>query len=210
MPPKPRFTREEITEAAYKIASVKGIDAVMAREVGKALGSTARPIFTVFTGMDELKEAVRALAQKRCLEYLSGAFEYAPAFKEFGMRWVRYALEQPHLFSLVFSDAGSPAEIKEIFGPLTERVISSAVSEYSLTPEHAKALMDRMTVFSTGIATFALRGGEKLSETEVAKAYSEVGIGMVIRFQILEGTFQPASFQPMLDQPEFIPTRINP
>ena len=209
MPPKPRFTREEITEAAYKIASVKGIDAVMAREVGKALGSTARPIFTVFTGMDELKEAVRALAKKRCLEYLSGAFDYDPAFKEFGMRWVRYALEQPHLFSLVFADAGSPREIKEIFGPLTEQVIGSAVSAFGLSPERAETLMDRMTVFSTGIATFALRGGEKLSEAEVAKAYSEVGIGTVIRFQILDGTFQPDAFKPMLDQPDYIPTRIN-
>ena len=208
MPPKPKFTREEITEAAYNIARVKGIDAVMAREVGKALGSTARPIFTVFSGMDELKEAVRELAKERCLEYLSGAFDYDPAFKEFGMRWVRYALEQPHLFSMVFADAGSPSEIKEIFGPLTEQVIDSAVSAFGLSPSRAETLMDRMTVFSTGIATFALRGGEKLSEAEVAKAYSEVGIGTVIRFQILDGTFRPDALQPMLEQPDYIPTKV--
>ena len=210
MPPKPKFTKNEIIQAAYEIAADDGIDAVMAREVGKKLGSTARPIFTVFSGMDELKDEVRALATRRCLEYLSGAFEYEPAFKEFGMRMVRYAVEQPHLYSLVFSDAGNPAEVREIFGPLNEQLIGSAVSAFGLSPERAEQLVDRMTVFSTGIATFSQRGGEKLSEAQLAQAFSEVGVGVAIRFQILDGTFRPGALQRMLDQPDYIPAKVAP
>ena len=40
MPPKPRFTREEI-------------------------GSSARPIFTVFRSMEELQQEVRSAAMRR-------------------------------------------------------------------------------------------------------------------------------------------------
>ena len=178
--------------------------------MGKALDSTARPIFTVFTGMDELKDEVRSLARQRCLEYLAGAFDYDPAFKEFGMRMVRFANEQPHIYSLVFSDAHNPADVREIFGPLAEQVIGSAVSAFGLNHTQAQVLVDRMTVFFTGIATFALRGGNKLNESELAKAFSEVGIGMVIRFQILDGTFRPGPLRPMLDQPDYIPTRVAP
>ena len=40
MPPKPRFTREEIVAAALDIVSRKGIEALTARELGEALGSS--------------------------------------------------------------------------------------------------------------------------------------------------------------------------
>ena len=210
MPPRPKFTREEITQAAYDIASEKGLEAVQAREVGKALGSTARPIFTVFTGMDELKEEVRALAQRRCREYLSGAFSFHPAFKEFGMRCIRYAVEKPHLYTMVFSDAGGPAAIKEIFGTLTEQVIDSAVDAFSLSRDRAETLMDQMIVFSNGICAFSLHGGEQLSEADLAKTISEVCIGMVIRFQILDGHFRPEGVRAMLDQPDLIPAPVAP
>ena len=37
MPPKPKYTKEEIVNAAYELTREKGIDAVVAREVGKRL-----------------------------------------------------------------------------------------------------------------------------------------------------------------------------
>ena len=40
MPPRPKFTKEEIVDAAYRIMETKGIDAVVAREVGRELGAT--------------------------------------------------------------------------------------------------------------------------------------------------------------------------
>ena len=48
MPPKPKFTREEIVEAALDIVSGSGIEALTARELGVKLVSSARPLFTVF------------------------------------------------------------------------------------------------------------------------------------------------------------------
>ena len=48
MPPKAKFTPEEILRAALDITREHGIGAVTARELGNRLGSSARPIFTVF------------------------------------------------------------------------------------------------------------------------------------------------------------------
>ena len=209
MPPKPKFTREEIILAAYDMAAARGIDAVMAREVGKAMGSTARPIFTVFSGMDELKEEVRALAMRRCLEDLSGAFDYEPAFKEFGMRWVRFALEQPHLYSLLFSRVAGPDAVKASFGKLTARIIDSAMREFGLSPVRAEALLDRMIVYSNGIAAFALNGDAKFSQALLARSLSEVCIALVIRFQMLDDQFNPAAMRQMLMDPDRIPNRVS-
>ena len=48
MPPKVRFTREKIEETAYLMAKERGLDAVAAREVAKAMHMTVTPIFTTF------------------------------------------------------------------------------------------------------------------------------------------------------------------
>ena len=48
MPPKSKFTEEEIISAALAIVERDGIDGLTARELGKSLGSSARPIFTVY------------------------------------------------------------------------------------------------------------------------------------------------------------------
>ena len=48
MPPKARFTREEIIESALNLAAEKGLRSLTARELGAALNSSTRPIFTAF------------------------------------------------------------------------------------------------------------------------------------------------------------------
>ena len=65
MPPKPKFTREEITAAALELVSEGGMEALTSRDLGARLGSSARPIFTVFQNMEDLRQAVRQAAMER-------------------------------------------------------------------------------------------------------------------------------------------------
>ena len=65
MPPKAKFTKDEIIQTALELVSQKGIEALTAKELGDALGSSARPIFTVFSSMKEVQEAVREAAMRR-------------------------------------------------------------------------------------------------------------------------------------------------
>lgn len=44
MPPKPKFSREDIINAAFDIVQKSGADAMTAREVGKYLGTSSTPI----------------------------------------------------------------------------------------------------------------------------------------------------------------------
>ena len=58
MPPKAKFTKDEILNTALNITREQGIDAVTARELGARLGSSPRPIFTIFKSMEEVKDFV--------------------------------------------------------------------------------------------------------------------------------------------------------
>ena len=60
------------------------------------------PIFTYFTGMEELKEAVYQRALADSTAYISECLHYVPAFKEFGLRWIRYAYEHPNIYRMVY------------------------------------------------------------------------------------------------------------
>ena len=62
MPPKPKFTKEAVAAIALAIIKEDGLAALTARELGKRLGTSASPIFTVFQSMDEVKLAARKLA----------------------------------------------------------------------------------------------------------------------------------------------------
>ena len=102
MPPKTKFTKEEIVDAAYEILRVEGEEALTAREVGKRLGTSSSPIFTVFSSMGELKDAALKKATDKFIEYMNVADEYYPAYKKRGMQWIKFAKDEPVLFGILF------------------------------------------------------------------------------------------------------------
>lgn len=91
MPPKPKFTREEIVQTALEIVSQKGAEALTAKELGDALGSSARPIFTVFNSMKEVQDEVRAAAMHRFESFAEQKLPGTPLFKQVGMQMVLFA-----------------------------------------------------------------------------------------------------------------------
>ena len=52
MPPKVKFTKDEIIQAALNVARVKGASSVSTRDIAAELQVSTRPIFTYFDTMD--------------------------------------------------------------------------------------------------------------------------------------------------------------
>ena len=107
MPPKPKFTKEQIVSTALRLVSENGVNSLTARELGNALGSSARPIFTVFSGMDEVRSAVIAAAEKKFAEYSEKTSAYPLRFKSAGMQMLLFAKGEPKLFQLLFMQENS-------------------------------------------------------------------------------------------------------
>ena len=90
MPPKPKFTREEIAIATKNFIKEKGLEALTARALAEALGSSVRPIFTIFESMEDVKMAAREVAIQEFEEFASDFTDYKPAFKRVGMLTVTH------------------------------------------------------------------------------------------------------------------------
>ena len=55
MPPKFKFTREEIIEKALNVTRAKGISGLTARTLAAELGSSSKTIFGSFKNMEEVQ-----------------------------------------------------------------------------------------------------------------------------------------------------------
>lgn len=215
MPPKPKYTKEEIIAAAYELTREKGIDAVVARQVGKRLNTSSSPIFTIWDSMEELRQEVRKLAKQKYRQYMADIFDYSPSFKEFGMRCVSFAKEEPNLFRLLFLTKGeehSPyvrfkQEFESIFVPLVEEI----VNQFDLSKSDAEDLLSQMIIFANGIAAYIITDANSFSKESVSYRISQVCISIVLTHKLQNGSIDLDEARKMVNSYDFavLPKKKN-
>lgn len=184
MPPKPKFTKEEITAAALELVSEQGMEALTARNLGARLGSSARPIFTVFRSMEEVQQEVRAAAMRRFEAFISGGREDVPIFKRFGIQMVRFAVEEPKLYQLLFMTENEVARsIDDVFDSLgdTARLSLELIqAEYRLDGEQARILFRQIWIYTFGIGALCAAKVCHFSEEEISRMLSQAFAGALL------------------------------
>ena len=183
MPPKPKFTKEEIVTAALELVSEKGIEALTARELGVRLGSSARPIFTVFNSMEEVQEEVRAAALKRFESYAEKAVHYTPVFKQVGMQMILFAMEEPKLYQLVYMSENAGATdfegITQQLGDVAQLCVNVIQRDYGLSAEDAKTLFEHVWIYTFGIGALCATGMCRFSQDEIIQMLGQDFMAML-------------------------------
>ena len=183
MPPKPKFTKEEIVTAALELVSEKGIEALTARELGVRLGSSARPIFTVFNSMEEVQEEVRAAALKRFESYAEKAMHYTPVFKQVGMQMILFAMEEPKLYQLVYMSENAGATdfegITQQLGDVAQLCVDVIQRDYGLSAEDAKTLFEHVWIYTFGIGALCATGMCRFSQDEIIQMLGQDFMAML-------------------------------
>lgn len=153
MPPKAKFTREEIVSAALEIARSKGIDAVTAREVGNYLGTSSSPVFVAFKNMDELLNEVYNSAVKEYSDYIADSVNYTPVFKQFGFRLIEFASTQPNLFKMIYKyRQGDKSYSKMIMSiPAADFFVQTVMEQAQVDYENARLIFEEVLLAGLGI-----------------------------------------------------------
>lgn len=184
MPPKAKFSREEILEMALCIARERGIDAVTARELGNRLGSSARPIFTVFENMEEVKALVAGCAKELYGQYVEEGLKSQLAFKGVGVAYIRFAIEQPNLFQLLFMRAVEGE--KDVSGILPviddnyDKILQSVQEPYGLEKEAAEKIYQHLWTYTHGIATMFATGLCSYTMEQIEERLTDVFKGLLL------------------------------
>ena len=154
MPPKPKFTKENIADAAVALVRQSGMEALTARAVAARLGCSPKPIFGLYESMAQLREAVIARAQACMAEYTERAVQSGeyPPYKAIGMAYVEFAREEKELFRLLYMRDRSgeeTAENREALAPVLDIIQKNT----GLDREKAYLFHIEQWVFVHGIAT---------------------------------------------------------
>jgi AcrR family transcriptional regulator len=104
MPPKVKVAKQDIVQTALDLIRRDGETALNARSIAAALGCSTQPVFTNFATMEELQQAALTAAYDCYLSFLKSEAQRGkyPAYKAYGMAYIRFAREEKELFKLLF------------------------------------------------------------------------------------------------------------
>ncbi len=171
MPPKVRFQQSDIIDAAFELTRKHGIDAINARSVAGEIGCSTQPIFRVFENMEQLKDAVfeRSVQLFRdCLEKRRSATE--SAYKSVGMVYLLFALQEPHLFHLMFLNRHRK-DYDFTFTP-QDSVVDTLIQKTGFNREQSMQIHQHMKLFVNGMATMLSIGQLSLTVEEIDEMLS--------------------------------------
>ncbi len=195
MPPKAKFTRDEIIEKALDIVHTEGIDRLTSRELGAQLGSSARPIFTVFESMDEVKLEVIRHARELYRQYVDRGLKARLAFQGVGVAYITFALEEPKLFQLLFmnaqttkDDAGEAvsvnvSQILPLIDDSYEKILCSVQEPYGLDRQTADRLYQHLWIYTHGIAAMCATRLCNYTMEQMKEMMKEVFDGLLFRIK---------------------------
>ena len=183
MPPKAKFTREEIVNAGLSIVRKRGMGAVTARELGMELGSSARPVFTVFQSMEEVQEEIVRAAKDVYNRCVKQGLSQEMAFKSVGMEYIGFARREPQLFRLLFMrERAETLVVKDVLFAIDdnhEEILHSIQAQYGLNEEDAWALYRHLWIYTHGIAALCATNVCSFEEEEIEKMVTEIFTGVL-------------------------------
>lgn len=176
MPRKALLTKEAVTAAGLAIVRREGQNALTARALSRELGCSLSPIFTVFKDMDEIQVSVKKAAEDFFADFMKDVNEFEPAFKEFGLRLVRFAKQDGNLFDMLFLSRGGRSDIA---GQIAQRSLMDIQQNYDLTDSQASMIFKQMWPVATGIASLCVHRPMAFSEEETGQILSNHFSGMM-------------------------------
>ena len=176
MPKKPTTTREAMIEGAFRLIRERGHEALTARNLAAYLGCSTQPIMYQFPNLDELRDLTYRRADTFHSEYLLAGDDLL----EMGLRYVRFAREEPQLFRFLFqSGRFSGFSLEELIRATeTAGVLGAVSAEEGLTAEDAAAFFEPLAAVVHGYASLIANNAMKFDPEAIREALLTIAGGL--------------------------------
>ncbi len=185
MPPKFKFTREEIIKAAVDIVRVGGGDTLTARSLAAKLGSSSKPVFVQFENMEEVRKEVISQAHSIYSSYIEHDMQAGqyPPYKASGMAYIRFAKEEKELFKLLFMRDRSNESIEENREEL-QPLLDLIQKNLSISMEEAYIFHLELWLYVHGIATMIACAYLDWDMEFISRALTDAYQGLKLRYTV--------------------------
>lgn len=171
MPPKARFTKQEIQDCAFQILREKGAEGVTARELGAKLNASSRPVFTAYTGMEELKEELFNRALEAYEQSLLKSLYYTLPYKRAGMEMFNFSVRESELFRFLFfeKDRNRDKTGENLYVPekLRAQMIASVSRDFAIGSADAMTVVGHLIGCAFSLCCRQAIGLDCFEESEV-------------------------------------------
>lgn len=186
MPPRIKFDKQQIADSAFDIVRKEGLGALTARALGARLGCSVCPIFTVFKNMDEVISEVIAKAKNLYADYVRRGLSCKPAFKGVGEQYIRFALEEPKLFAILFMSERHGVNQRDILNKIDDNyldILQSIIEEYGFDVKEAEKLYMHMWIYTHGIATLCATSTCVFEPQDISGMLTQVFRGVITQMK---------------------------
>ena len=176
MPKKPTTTREAIIEGAFRLIRAQGHEALTARNLAAFLGCSTQPIMYQFPNLDTLKD----LVYRRADEFHSDYIMAGGNLLETGLRYVRFADEEPMLFRFLFqSGRFAGLSLSDLIrAPEAAGLLSGVSAGQDLTPEDAAAFFEPLVAVVHGYASLIANNAMRHDADAIRSALIRMAEGL--------------------------------
>ena len=195
MAPKNKFTKEEMVEAALRVVRANGIDALTAKTMADALGTSTQPIFTAFGSMDGIKKEVYAAAIRVYDRYADAGLKERIPFFGVGMQYIRFAREEPELYRLLFLTRAQDKSFSAMqsMQHLQSLVRPTLMHIYRITEQEADLYFRDLWFVVHSLSTLIVTGDCPYSDQEIGQILTGVSISICKSIKEIPG-FADGSF----------------
>ncbi len=195
MAPKNKFTKEEMVEAALRVVRANGIDALTAKTMADALGTSTQPIFTAFGSMDGIKKEIYAAAIRVYDRYTDAGLKERIPFFGVGMQYIRFAREEPELYRLLFLTRAQDKSFSAMqsMQHLQSLVRPTLMHIYRITEQEADLYFRDLWFVVHSLSTLIVTGDCPYSDREIGQILTGVSISICKSIKEIPG-FADGSF----------------
>jgi AcrR family transcriptional regulator len=151
MPPKTKFDKNAIVDAAFEIAKEKGFSGITARNVANRLNSSVAPIYVNFAAVDDL---VKAVVQRvfTISEELLAKQNGKSLYENMGKASLTFAREYPVLFRELSLQPNPYMTSYETIENAMVEALAEDTAMQDWTLEERKRLLLKLRVFQMGLS----------------------------------------------------------
>ncbi|MBR4000847.1 MAG: TetR/AcrR family transcriptional regulator [Bacteroidales bacterium] len=159
-------TKERILSAALDLVRSGGPSALTARSLCARLDCGANAIFSSFGSIQGVRDAVREEARKLYQKRVGEGFALNPPFKGFGIAFIWFAMDEPHLFSMIMESQSQPASYKDYIDShvgFKAESLSAIADTFGLQGKDAETLYYQLILVALGLASTCTGGKSPLT-----------------------------------------------
>jgi AcrR family transcriptional regulator len=180
MAAKSIISKEELLAYALKMVEEQGIESINARSLASASGISTKPIYRLYSSLDDLKTDVNNIIKKEYDEFIMKRVDNKNALITVCVAYVEFAEMHKNYFrSMFLSNNLRWQSVNDVLNEKwNQSTIINLVNKHNLSFDEAKSLFMNVWLYSNGLATLIASNDLTIDSKEIlvriVKIYKEL------------------------------------